>query len=237
MVRNSPLKLFKQEEIMNKDPNHKDEASSPTGQLEVAPEPTNNFRPSRKKLLVVLAVIIGLAFIGGMAVYMLNPQVADAPKPITPKAKTNELVGICKTFTPEIASQILGSPAQPADISSSPKSRADTTVETCIYYNQPPSPTAAKPEDVTKLRMVSLVVITAKNDTGKKSITAVFKPGDSANQVVTGYGEKAFWKPKAGNLNVLKNGKWYIFTNSNTGAVNEPADAKKLADVLLPKLN
>jgi hypothetical protein len=136
----------------------------------------------------------------------------------------------CDVLTEQVAKDLLGSvgPQSPAtpDVDS-----PDIRVSTCIRIN------AAS--GVASTRSVSLLMRVAKSETGAESNEAVFAAGTvpAGAEDVSGYGEKAFWNPAVGQLNILDEGNWYILTAGPLDTTKSKlADARKLADAIVDQL-
>ena len=125
-----------------------------------------------------------------------------------------KIIEACDLLTPEIAKKVGGQDMPPA-----PQIKAtatDSTVTTfCVYR--------------AGNKSVSVVVRSPRNQKGVDFNTEAFQnPGEGV--AVPGYGDKAFWSPTFAQFNVLKNGRWYIFSNGvNIPSQRSANDAQKLA--------
>jgi hypothetical protein len=108
----------------------------------------------------------------------------------------------CDVLTEAIAKKLLGTVA-PATAPPAGTSSGDVSVTTCARTN---SVTGAQAESA------SLLMRVAKTETGALSNEAVFDSPPAGAQDVSGYGEKAFWNPQYGQLNILNHGNWYILS-------------------------
>lgn len=83
-----------------------------------------------------------------------------------------------------------------------------------------------------------MLVRSPKTQMGADSNSAQFnsqRPADTPK--VSGYGDDAYWNPQNGQFNVLKKNTWLIISYGPLKAADRTeADAKKLADIIVPKL-
>ena len=136
----------------------------------------------------------------------------------------------CDVLTRDVARSVLGSvgeepPPAPAT------STEDLTVTSCVHAN--PAASLKTP------RSVSLLMRGATSVTGAKSNESVFVSGSlpSGAQEVTGYGQAAFWNPAFGQLNILKDGNWYILAAGPIDPGKHTlAETKTLADAIVDQL-
>ena len=125
-----------------------------------------------------------------------------------------KIVQACDLLTPEIARKIGGQ--QMVAAPQIKEVKTDSTMTTfCVYR--------------AGNKSVSLAVRSPRNQKGVDFNTEAFQnPGDGV--AVPGYGDKAFWSPTFAQFNVLKNGRWYIFSNGvNIPSQRSANDAQKLA--------
>jgi hypothetical protein len=95
----------------------------------------------------------------------------------------------------------------------------------------------AQPNLSKKIESAAVTLRLPKNDNGKSFNQYEFAGGKPKGvEDISGYGEKAFWDPALGILNVLKNDKWVLISNGSSAADRKLEDAKKLADIVVPKL-
>jgi hypothetical protein len=143
----------------------------------------------------------------------------------------------CAIFTLSDAKSLLGNNIQkgglPPVLQSSNKYN---TVVTCAYSQKPDTSQSVL---TPVANSATVLLLLPKTELGKTSNNYQFGDGKPAGvQNVSGVGEKAFWDPVSGTLNVLKNGKWVILSNGPvTPASARTADeAKKLANIVVAKL-
>jgi hypothetical protein len=109
----------------------------------------------------------------------------------------------CDILTAAVAKSLLGSVAP--ETAPSPKtSSAHIVVSTCVRTNAVTT--------VQKSGSATLLMRVARDATGAESNIQVFATPSTAAQPVSGYGEKAFWTPGLGQLNILGHGNWYILS-------------------------
>lgn len=187
---------------------------------------------------LIVAIVGGVIVIGG-GVYFVTKGSDD--KPATGQSQTvatgsDVLVAVdaCDVLTDSVATQVLGAGATKGDTSAGNASSADVTVSNCAYTLKSTTGGSALAQ-VQGTHAAGLLVRAAKSQTGADSNKAQFgsaKP--SGVEDVSGYGDKAYWNPQFGQLNILKNGNWYILTNYvGTNPTKGTLDqAKQLADAL-----
>jgi len=127
-----------------------------------------------------------------------------------------KIVQACDLLTPEIARKIGGQ--QMVAAPQIKEVKTDSTMTTfCVYR--------------AGNKSVSLAVRSPLNQKGLDYNNEAFKNPALGGQTVAGYGDKAFWSPTFAQFNVLKNGRWYIFSNGvNIPSQRSANDAQKLAD-------
>ena len=136
----------------------------------------------------------------------------------------------CDVLTAEIAKSLLGSVAAAAP----PVPVADSDavlVTTCVRANAVTG--------LDKTRSLSLLMRVAKSKVGATANESVFSSASlpTGAQNVSGYGDHAFWNPAYGQLNILKNGNWYILSSGLIDPRKHTLpDAEKLADKIIDKL-
>lgn len=127
-------------------------------------------------------------------------------------------VEACDLLTPEIAKKAGGQDMPPA-----PQIKAATTDSTvttfCVYR--------------AGNKSVSVVVRSPRNQKGVDFNKEAFQNPRAGDVALPGYGDKAFWSPSFAQFNVLKNGRWYIFSNGINVPSQRTADqAQKLASLV-----
>jgi hypothetical protein len=130
----------------------------------------------------------------------------------------------CDVLTEAIAQKLLGQ-VSPATTPSQGTSSDDISVSTCVRTSTDTS--------VAKSASATLLMRVARNATGAQGNRAVFDAPPPGAHEVEGYGDKAFWNPAFGQLNILSDGNWYILT---LGPIDQKLhtleQTRKLADAL-----
>ena len=172
---------------------------------------------------LTVGIIGGVVVIVGVSAIFIarNSSTDDATvsdmktgKSETIKLGDNAVVAVdaCSVLTEAVAKNILGEGAEKADLSAAGQtSTKDVSVSNCVYTAKI-DPTAAVRMSNTK--GVSLLIRSGKTKDGTDSNKGQFgsqKP--TGVQDVAGLGEAAYFNPQFGQLNVLKNGNWYIISN------------------------
>lgn len=188
----------------------------------------------KKKLTIGLICIVVLAVAGVGYLLFFNKQ--DTEKSLAPEeVLTSQLDRACQIFTEEKAKTILGTTATKSyDGEIANSSSDDIAVSHCVYEDGNDKASATE----TKIR-ASLVVRTHRTQIGQSANQSVFekssRPAGSVD--VMGYGEQAFWNPEFGQLNVLKNGDWYVIEYGPLiPSSRAQGDTLKFADILKTSL-
>ncbi len=197
---------------------------------------------------VVLSVV-GLVIVVAIGGYFLTQKNTDSSKPNSSASSTSATkenvsskdaplvaVDACNVLTDQAAKQLLGEAAVKGAVPPSVGATGDISVSNCTYYTK--SDTGSIMEQAASKKTASVLARSAKTKTGADSNKVSFtsgKPADS--QDVTGYGDKAFWSPKMGQLNILKGNNWYILTYYTGTKPNGVLDqVKQLADAIANNL-
>lgn len=191
---------------------------------------------NRKILIAIMVLLVG----GAAAAYIISSDedtdqnqqnAAQSPKP---KAKTYQTINdACSLVSQADAEKLLGANIEKGDSAAATQSNEDIVVSTCTYSTKADTLTAAK-----DVRSIAVLTRSPKTETGARSNETPFGTArPTGAQDVSGYGDKAYWDPQVGQLNVLKNGTWAILNygagGSNTRTLEE---TKKLADIVVPRL-
>ena len=143
----------------------------------------------------------------------------------------------CAFFTVADARGLLGKTTQKGGVPPVGRtSSKDTDIITCSY-TQPVATITSSPVSVPKTAAV--VVGAPKTALGKDLNNYEFNQSSLTKlQAVSGYGDKAYWDPQLGVLNVYKNNKWIIISNGSiaSGTSRNLDDTKKLAGIVVPRL-
>jgi hypothetical protein len=137
----------------------------------------------------------------------------------------------CELLTLDDAKALIGSDAQKAEVPGvGDLERADISLTNCTYHD----------EDVE--HFVGLLLRAGRTDSGARENDTVFEESrkQEGTTDVSGYGDKAAWSPKMGQLYVYVKGSYLIFNNDKGTGLSKPTasldDAKKVADLVLPRL-
>lgn len=147
-------------------------------------------------------------------------------------------VDACDVLTDAAAKAVIGDGATKGDTSAGNASSDDVSVSNCAY-NYKSVTTGPALDQLKSNDSVGLLVRAAKTKTGADSNKAVFGSQKPANvQDVSGYGDKAFFNPAYGQLNILKGGNWYILSHYKgvSGTSGTLEQAKQLADAIKSNL-
>jgi len=152
------------------------------------------------------------------------------------KTGDNALISVdaCDVLTETVAKQVLGEGASKGDTSAGNASSDDVSVSNCTYTFKTVTSGSALAQ-AQSTTATGLLVRAAKTKAGAEGNKAVFGSSRPAGvQDVSGYGDKAYWNPTYGQLNILKGNNWYILShytgvNPAQGTLDQ---AKQLADAL-----
>jgi hypothetical protein len=183
-------------------------------------------------LILVVAAVAGVVLaMNSSKNHDDNSQPANIQK--KPAADIPAKKQACGIFTLADAKQLLGDSAKGGENQADTSSQ-DVDVTTCNYLQDLSSSNAP----VSSSKTASLEVKLPKTANGIKSNQGQFgpiKPGGV--QDVSGYGDKAYWDPEHGQLDILKNNTWYILSyGSTTPSARTLDEAKQLADLLINKM-
>jgi hypothetical protein len=144
-------------------------------------------------------------------------------------------VNACQVFTLQDAKKIIGDTAKKSSGTSAKASTKDINVSTCLYGQDSSTMPINKAQN---LKTATVLARSPKTSTGKQANQDQFGKSKPAGvQDVSGYGDKAFWNPQVGQLNILKGDSWLILsTGSFTPSSHVLGDTQKMADLIVPKL-
>lgn len=188
-------------------------------------------------------VVAGAVVVGG-GIFLITKNDDDSVS-VTNRAtgqsqtvKTGEAaiinVDACDVLTEAAAKQVLGAGAEKGNTAAGNASSDDISVTNC-NYNYKPVTTGPALQQLQSAVAAGILARSAKTKTGAESNKAVFGPQKPAGvQDVSGYGDKAYFNPKFGQLNILKGGNWYILSHYTGVSPSKGTleDAKKLADAV-----
>ncbi len=182
----------------------------------------------KAKSIWAISIIIAVAalLIAIVAAAVINNQKTSAPESQSGKSQqVNYNPPKACDILPLATAQKVDAGLAANDAPSSDASSDAILVSNCNYYA------------LSTKTSVGLLVRGAKNATGADSNADQFKTVPMGAQAVDGYGDKAYWDPTFGQLNILKSNNWYILSNGPVMPKDRTLDAaKKLADVLIDKL-
>jgi hypothetical protein len=148
--------------------------------------------PLNLKLLVkLIGLFAAVLLIVLVVIYYLNNHKSDSN--VTKKPDP------CALFTLQNAKSLLGNLAEKSDyVPITQESTKNIDVANCSYQvNQQGS--------TSSLKIASVIIRSPKDSLGKAYNQHVFYEGKpQGTQDVGGYGDKSFWNPSLGTLNVLK---------------------------------
>jgi hypothetical protein len=187
----------------------------------------------KKQILAIAgAVAVVLAIAGGLVWWQASQQKDEKTSNNTEATSFAGTKDACTYLTQAIATKLLGEGAEKGT-GNAPIAGGDISVSTCIYTSKPGATIA----DVKNMRSLTLLVRSPLTAVGAASNDEPFDTLKTGAVSVDGYGEKAFWDPELGQLNVLKGGMWLILSFGKTSLVESSLDdAKKLADEIIPQL-
>ncbi|MEK7447784.1 MAG: hypothetical protein AAB632_03290 [Patescibacteria group bacterium] len=188
---------------------------------------------------IAVWIIGGIIVVGGIAAVFVytnksvNITNTDTGQTTEVKTGDNAIVSVdaCDILTQDIAKNILGDAAKKGDLPESQASTKDVSVSSCVYTARIDANGAVS---ISNTKGASVLVRAAKTNAGSDSNKSQFGTNKPAGvQDVDGIGDKAFFNPAYGQLNVLKGGNWYIIANySGTAGSGTLESDKQLADLL-----
>ncbi len=120
-------------------------------------------------------------------------------------------VDACEVLTQAAADQTVGGGATKSDTTAGNASSDDVSVSNCNYLKKPS--TGNPLQDAKNGTTLGILARAAKTSKGAASNKAVFSDQKPAGvQDVSGYGDKAYFNPTYGQLNILKGNNWYILS-------------------------
>jgi hypothetical protein len=181
---------------------------------------------------IIGAVVVVLAIAGGLVWWQASQNSGDNPNG-TDQTSFAGPKDACNYLTAVVATQVLGAGAEKGT-GNAPVTSSDISVSTCIYTSKPGATVA----DVKNMRSATLLVRSPLTAVGAASNDEPFDNQKTGAITVNGYGEKAYWDPELGQLNVLKGGVWLIMSLGKSSATDVKSldEAKQLADLIVPQL-
>jgi hypothetical protein len=158
---------------------------------------------------IIIATIAIVILIGGVITALIltksstNKSSNAAP---TVKLLPTASLTACDVLTKEAAASLLGNNIQKKD-SIADTSSNDISTTTCTYV-----PNVDPAKGISKLSAAQVLARVAKTAAAAKSNIEAFNATTKGVQNVAGIGDKAFYNPDFKQLDVLKNGNWYLIT-------------------------
>ncbi len=151
------------------------------------------------------------------------------------EALAEQLSKACQIFSEKAATTALGGQVEKSDDANAAQASSDdVAVSQCAYVQKLTG--TVTPENQKRS---SIVVRTSRTDSARQLSKGLFTPENrpAGSEQINGYGEAAFWNPAFGQLNILKDGNWYIIeSGSQLPDRRTKAEAEKLADALKSQL-
>jgi hypothetical protein len=176
-----------------------------------------------KKLWIITAAVV--ATVGAGVVVVVTSSDKKHGKTNTTSmghSVTLGSVNACDILTPAVAKKVLSEDAE-RGIAAGDSSSDDITVSNCIYSSK----TGDSLERVRDMRTASLLVRSPLTQAGADSNHTPFHSLKEGAVEISGYGDMAFWDPELGQLNVLKDGSWYILSIGKAGATDHSIEESK----------
>lgn len=191
----------------------------------------------RHKLIIALEVIaISAAVVAALFIFKHpdrhDDKTANGPASQQP-AGLPQRAQACLRYTLADAKQLMGDTAKPGSNPVYESDGANLYTSSCTYAKQiSPGQTDG---DKTSSTLLMRLPKTDKGTLSNQNEFGPLVPADATQ--LTGYGDKAFWDPDHGELNILKNDIWYVLSIGPAAPVSRSLDqVKAMADLLLPKL-
>lgn len=188
----------------------------------------------KKQLWLIAAAVVVVLAIAGSLVWWQAAQQKNSAANSSDSQNTSyaEAKDACAYLTQEIATKLLGAGAEKGDINP-PAASDDISVSTCTYSSKVGDSLA----DIKNMRIATLLVRSPLSAVGAASNDEPFDNLKNGAITVGGYGEKAYWDPELGQLNVLKGGTWLILSFGQSAIADKSLDeAKQLANEIVPQL-
>src|SRR5579862_530623 len=164
----------------------------------------------------LLAYLVGLVLVGAAVTAVVlaahssksQDENISSQSSAAPTAQTAPTVkAACGVFTLADAKKLLGDTAKGGGTTDSTSSD-DLAVTSCTYTRD-----SGSNAPVDGVNSATLLVRAPKTAQGRSSNQNQFGPLQPTGTVdVSGYGDKAYWDPQYGQLNILKNDTWYILS-------------------------
>lgn len=189
----------------------------------------------------LLAYLVGLVLVAGAVatIVLADRSSKSQDEDISSQSNTTPAVQVaqnvkkaCTIFTLADAKKLLGDTAKGGETTDS-SSSADLAVTNCTYTQD-----SGSNAPVAGDNSATLLVRAPRTKQGSASNQNQFGPLQPTGTVsVSGYGDKAYWDPQYGQLNILKNDNWYILSYGPIAPAQRTlAQAQQLAKLLINKM-
>lgn len=186
------------------------------------------------KKVVAGLVLAGLLIISGVGFALTQDKKSDSKDTSTndmvDHTKHTHSLEACKLFAEADAKAVMGDATQEGGNTPATGSE-DIHVTNCTY--------SLASADIRQIKTATVLVRAPLTDTGKQSNRQVFEQANipSGSELVSGYGDKAYWTQVTGTLNILKNDNWIIITYGTALPADRTlADNKLIADKVLANI-
>ena len=182
--------------------------------------------------LIIGAVVVVLAVAGGLVWWQASQNKNQYNNGgATQNSSFAGPKDACNYLTEAVAVKVLGAGAEKG-ISNGGAASEDISVSTCTYTSKVGDSLA----DIKNMRTATLLVRSPLTAAGAASNDEPFDNRKTGAITVSGYGEKAYWDPELGQLNVLKGGVWLIISLGKSALAEHTIDeTKRLADEIVPQ--
>lgn len=181
--------------------------------------------------LIIGAVAVVLAVAIGLVWWQASQNKGNNSGDTTQGGSLAGAKEACTYLSQEVANKVLGAGAEKGTVASATSSD-DISVSTCTYTSKVGDSLA----DIKNMRVATLLVRSPLTATGAASNDEPFDTMKTGALTVDGYGEKAYWDPELGQLNVLKGGVWLIISFGKSNLTDHSLEeTKPLADEIVPQ--
>jgi len=190
----------------------------------------------RKLVILVEVLLVAVAVIGAVFIFRHPDRHDDktanaSTTQADTSAKNSEA---CQRFTLAEAKQLLGNQAKAGSNPVPDSNDQDLNVSSCTYTQQN-LPDQQPPQKHQAATLLMRRPLSSKATQTNQAEFGPLKPTDV--QDVSGLGDKAYWDPEHGQLNILKGDIWYVLSiGTSTPAERSLDQTRTMADLLLPKL-
>ncbi len=168
----------------------------------------------RVLLLVTIFAGILTAFVAALAMMERNRPATEEPTSVNIDFVPD--TPACALLTKSIATRYLGTGLQSSTANATTQTD-DADVASCSYVS------ASKPAHSAILLMRK-----AKTAAGRETNQTLFTVGQKKGQALDSYDAPAYWDATMGQLNILRDGNWYMVVNG----VSTPFNARVVSDAI-----